>query len=210
MPGVSKFLLSAAVTASLLGGLPHVGAQVPESSDKAAPDARVEMAVKWAVANAEDPRHGYSQGSENAAAGTPYEGSREGPDYDCSALVYHAFQQGGFDIIGAWQKNPFFYEWYQGKQLTGDADTIWQDLQTVGGFSKYSWDEVADDLRRGDILCSPESHVAIYIGNGSTVEARGVNNPRGGDWRTGDQGGEIDFYEARGRGWSEVYRYTGK
>ncbi|MBQ1914442.1 MAG: hypothetical protein II178_04395, partial [Selenomonadaceae bacterium] len=42
----------------------------------------------------------------------------------------------------------------------------------------------------------------------AAVEARGVNNPRGGDWRTGDQGGEIDFYEAQGRNWKEVYRYT--
>ncbi|MBQ1511129.1 MAG: hypothetical protein IIZ54_09615 [Selenomonadaceae bacterium] len=78
----------------------------------------------------------------------------------------------------------------------------------VGGFSKYSWDSVKNNLMRGDILCDPQYHVAIYIGNGKTVEARGVNNPRGGDWRTGDQGGEIDFYEAQGRNWKEVYRYT--
>ncbi|MBR2734090.1 MAG: hypothetical protein IKD80_07595, partial [Selenomonadaceae bacterium] len=67
-----------------------------------------------------------------------------------------------------------------------------------------------DNLQRGDILCRPQFHVAIYIGDGKTVEARGVNNPRGGDWSTGDQGGEIDFYDAYGRGWTEVYRYVGQ
>lgn len=181
----------------------------PHGSDTEAPDSRVEKAVQWAIGIAKDSRHGYSQGAENATASCPYTGTREGPDYDCSALVYHAFRQAGFPIVEAWQKNPEFYNLYHGQQETGDADTIWPDLQVVGGFSKYSWDSVKDDLKRGDILCRPESHVAIYIGNGKTVEARGVNNPRGGDWRTGDQGGEIDFYDAQGRNWTEVYRYTG-
>ena len=177
-------------------------------SDTTAPDSRVEKAVLWAIGIANQPSHGYSQGAENATSSNPYTGSREGPDYDCSSLVYHAFDQAGFPIIAAWQENPAFYEEYDGQQETGDADTIWQDLQVVGGFSKYSWDSVKNSLMRGDILCDPQYHVAIYIGNGKTVEARGVNNPRGGDWRTGDQGGEIDFYEAQGRNWKEVYRYT--
>ena len=170
----------------------------------------MEKAVAWALQVAADNRHGYSQGAENATANNPYTGSREGPDYDCSSLVYHALEQAGFPIIAAWQKNPDYYKLYNGKQLTGDADTIWPDLQKIGGFTKYSWAEVKDNLQRGDILCRPEAHVAIYIGNGKTVEARGVNNPKGGEYRTGDQGGEIDCYSAYGRGWTEVYRYTGK
>ena len=170
----------------------------------------MEKAVVWALQIAADNRHGYSQGAENATANNPYTGSREGPDYDCSSLVYHALEHAGFPIIAAWQKNPDYYKLYNGKQLTGDADTIWPDLQKIGGFTKYSWSEVKDNLQRGDILCRPEAHVAIYIGNGKTVEARGVNNPKGGEYRTGDQGGEIDCYSAYGRGWTEVYRYTGK
>ncbi len=170
----------------------------------------MEKAVVWALQIAADSRHGYSQGAENATANNPYTGSREGPDYDCSSLVYHALEQAGFPIIAAWHKNPDYYKLYNGKQLTGDADTIWPDLQKIGGFTKYSWAEVKDNLQRGDILCRPEAHVAIYIGNGKTVEARGVNNPKGGEYRTGDQGGEIDCYSAYGRGWTEVYRYTGK
>ena len=170
----------------------------------------MEKAVVWALQIAADSQHGYSQGAENATANNPYTGLREGPDYDCSSLVYHALEHAGFPVIAAWQKNPDYYKLYNGKQLTGDADTIWPDLQKIGGFTKYSWAEVKDNLQRGDILCRPEAHVAIYIGNGKTVEARGVNNPKGGEYRTGDQGGEIDCYSAYGRGWTEVYRYTGK
>ncbi len=170
----------------------------------------MEKAVAWALQVAADNRHGYSQGAENATSNNPYTGSREGPDYDCSSLVYHALEHAGFPVIAAWQKNPDYYKLYNGKQLTGDADTIWPDLQKIGGFTKYSWAEAKDNLQRGDILCRPEAHVAIYIGNGKTVEARGVNNPKGGEYRTGDQGGEIDCYSAYGRGWTEVYRYTGK
>ena len=171
---------------------------------------RIERYVLWAEAIARDPVHGYSQGAENATAKNPYTGSREGPDYDCSALVYHALQYAGFDMIGAWQKNPDYMKLYNGKQFSGDADTIWPDMQRLGGFKKFTWDEIKNNLQRGDIVCDPTRHVAIYIGGGLTVEARGVNNPKGGDYKTGDQGGEIDIYNVENRGWKEVYRYVGK
>jgi len=171
---------------------------------------RIERYVSWAESIASNPVHGYSQGEENATEKNPYTGSREGPDYDCSALVYHALQYAGFDMIGAWQQNPDYMKLYKGKQFSGDADTIWPDMQRIGGFKKFTWDEIKNKLQRGDILCDPTRHVAIYIGNGLTVEARGVNNPKGGSYETGDQGGEIDFYNAQNRGWKEVYRYVGK
>ncbi len=173
-------------------------------------DVRVEAAVQWAIDIATDDTHGYSQGAENATTYNPYTGSRESPDYDCSSLVYHAFEHGGFKIIEAWQKNPAYMTRYNCRQYSGDADTIWDDLRGLGGWQKFSWAEVADNLQRGDILCRPQFHVAIYIGDGKTVEARGVNNPTGrGRYETGDQGGEIDFYDAYNRGWTEVYRYVG-
>lgn len=169
----------------------------------------VEDAVQWAIDVANDQRHGYSQGAENSTACHPYTGSRESPDFDCSSLVYHAFHHAGFHIIDHWHKNPLYMARYSGKQYTGDADTIWTDLSADGGWIKFNWDDVADTLERGDILCNPKRHVAIYIGDGLTVEARGVNNPKGGSYSTGDQGGEIDFYSAYNRAWTEVYRYRG-
>lgn len=169
----------------------------------------VEDAVQWAINIANDDTHGYSQGAENATAYNPYTGSRDAPDYDCSSLVYYAFNHAGFHIIENWQKNLKYMSRYDGKQRVGDADTIWEDLSVDGGWVKYSWFEAKDNLQRGDILCLPKRHVAIYIGDGKTVEARGVNNPKGGSYETGDQGGEIDFYPAQNRGWTEVYRYVG-
>ncbi len=182
----------------------------------------IEKAVRFAEEIAKNPVHGYSQGAENATANNPYTGSREGalperernsvwtPDFDCSSLVYWSLEEGGFPIIEQWQyNNEEFWVRYNGEQYTGDADTVWMDLEVLGGWKKYSWNEIKNNLRRGDILCSL-GHIAFYIGNGQTVEARGVNNPRGGEYRTGDQGGEIDTYQAQGRNWVEVYRYMGK
>ena len=169
---------------------------------------KIERAVQWAIEIAEDPIHGYSQGVENATDECPYTGGREGPDYDCSSFVYHALDYAGFNIIEAWRANPVYWTEYKGKQETGDADTIWADLQVVGGFVKYDWEDIKHNLRRGDILCHPQYHAAIYIGDGMTVEARGVYNSQGGDWETGDQGGEIGFYDAYDWNWTEVYRYV--
>ena len=172
-------------------------------------DSRVESAVQWACDIANDDTHGYSQGAENATYYNPYTGSRDGADYDCSSLVYHALDHAGFNIVEAWRKNSKYISRYQGRQEVGDADTIWEDLSVDGGWKRYSWVEAKDNLQRGDILCNPH-HVAFYIGDGKTVEARGVNNPTGrGRYETGDQGGEIDFYDAYGRSWTEVYRYVG-
>ena len=181
-------------------------------NDTTAPDSKVEEAVQFAIRIANNNIHGYSQGAENATARNPYTGSREDPDYDCSSLIYHSLQHAGFGLIDIWQtKNPEYWSRYNGKQYSGDADTIWMDLQVIGGWKKFSWNEVKNNLMRGDILCIPEEHVAFYIGNGQTVEARGVNNPKNqGHYETGDQGGEIDIYNAQGRGWTEVYRYVGK
>jgi len=174
---------------------------------KAASAAQIEDAVQWAIDIALDQTHGYSQGAQNATDWRPYTGSREGPDYDCSSLVYHALNHAGFPVIENWHKNPEFMRRYDGRQYSGDADTLWDDLGD--GWQKFTWQEVADNLKRGDILCVPQRHLAIYIGDGMTVEARGVNNPKGGAYATGDQGGEIDFYSAFKRGWTEVYRYGG-
>ena len=185
------------------------------------PDPRVEAAIKFALDVAADNTHGYSQGAENATKKDPYTGSREGalpeelrnsawtPDYDCSSLIYWSLEKGGFKIIEQWQNhNPKFSKTYNGKQYTGDASTVWQDLEPLGGWTKYSWKEMKNNLKRGDIIYR-KGHIAFYIGDGKTVEARGVNSPRGGDYKTGDQGGEIDIYQPYDRTWLEVYRYTG-
>ncbi len=200
------FAVACMCTIALSCRIDAAGAGVPSSEVISV--NRMETAVRWAIAIAKNPRCGYSQGKENASRRYPYTGSREGPDYDCASFIYYALENAGFPVIGAWQANPASWERYRGRQLTGDTDTIWTDLQAVGGFTRYAWEDVSDSLERGDILCDPRTHAAIYIGGGKTVEAYGVENPIGGRWRTGDQGGEISFYEADDRVWVEVYRYT--
>ncbi len=200
---MKKFLIAVAI--SLLT------ANFNLPTTEAALDSRVEAALEYAISIAQDNSHGYSQG---AGIGQ-YQGTREGAligaassDFDCSSLVYWSLEKGGFPIIEQWWKNPEYIARYEGEQYTGDADTVWMDLEVLGGWTKYSWSAIQNNLQRGDILYK-DGHIAFYIGNGQTVEARGVNNPRGGEYRPGDQGGEIDIYEAQGRGWTEVYRYVG-
>lgn len=155
-------------------------------------NASVEAMVSWAISIASDQSHGYSQG---AGIGS-YTGSREGPDYDCSSLVYYALQQGGFNVIG-------------NRGYVGVADSgLWDDLSKISGWKKYNYADVKDSIQRGDILMYLDHHVAIAISPTRTVEATGVL-AGGGSYETGDQDREIDFYNIAGRPWDEVYRYQG-
>ena len=108
------------------------------------------------------------------------ESKRNGPNsYDCSSLVYWSLDAAGFPIISAWQKNPAYQSRYQGQQQVGDADTIWQDIQTMGatGWTKYTYSQVSGQLQRGDIVAywqsdGNEGHTYIMTDANSTVEAK--------------------------------------
>lgn len=150
------------------------------SGGGASSNANIEKMVQWAINTANDSSHGYSQSN------------RTGPDYDCSSFVYYALENAGFKIVTA-------------KGYAGDASTLWSDLQSLGSWQKYSFSSVSSSLARGDILCNPDRHAAIYIGDGKTVEARGVSF---GSPETGDQGEEISFGGIEGRSFTEVYRCT--
>ncbi len=58
------------------------------STEVYAADYRIEKAIEWAIATANDDTHGYSMSS------------RHGPNYDCSSFVSYAFKNAGFDIKG--------------------------------------------------------------------------------------------------------------
>lgn len=51
-----------------------------------AADYRIEKAIEWAIATANDDTHGYSMSD------------RHGPNYDCSSFVSYAFKNAGFDV----------------------------------------------------------------------------------------------------------------
>ncbi len=160
----------------IVNGLFNGGGTVAEN-------ANVETAVQWAIAIANDNTHGYDQAY------------RDGPNYDCSSLVSHAFQNAGFNIINGYTPS------------TREMRSVF----TSAGFTWYPGTPSETWLRRGDILLKEDAHTEIYIGDGQNVGAHG--NEFGGitGGRTGDQTGhEIDvgsYYVYRG-GWDGVLRYT--
>lgn len=131
----------------------------------------VEDAIQWALAIARDNSHGYDQGS------------RWGPDYDCSSLVYEAFRVGGgFDLP--------VHSGYTGSMIADftAAGFIW--LAGVGNS--------ASELQRGDILLNVSSHVEIYLGENMNVGAHinefgGITGGQTGD-QTGNEISEGGFY----------------
>ena len=148
-------------------------------SGSIAGNANVESAVKWAIDIANDPSHGYDQTNRN------------GPDYDCSSLVWHAFVDGGGFSLGS--------SAFSTRDMGG--------ILTSNGFSQNSFSSV-NQLSRGDILWR-SGHTEIYIGNQQNVGAH--INEFGGitGGRTGDQSGfEISITDT-GANWTYFYRYGG-
>lgn len=72
----------------------------------------------------------------------------DGGDADCSSLIITALQDAGFDTGGA--------------TCTGDM---------LPALAVRGWTLTHPPLQRGDILLSPGSHVAAYIGDGQIAEA---------------------------------------
>lgn len=145
-------------------------------SGAVAGDANVEAACKWAENIAADDSHGYDQGNRN------------GPDYDCSSFVGHAFAEGG-----GFKVNP-----------SVTTRTIVSNFQSAG-FTWHAGNPSAWQLVRGDIVVAVGSHTELYIGDGRLCGAH-INEfggTRGG--QTGDQtGNEISsgpFYSFPWSGW---------
>ena len=166
-------------------------AEFPGMTIKAsAIDSRVERAVQTAVAIANDNSHGYSQIN------------RQGPDYDCSSLVYYAFSSAGFSLSPAWFN-------------TGNMGTALKNA----GFTEITNIDLSTsaNLQRGDILWK-SGHTEIYVGSNQLIGAHSDEN--GGIYgnKKGDQTGrEISvgnyYYEGRSESgrtpWTRVYRYSG-
>lgn len=117
---------------------------VPPGSSRA--DAIRAQVAQWAVKQADDPSIGYSQtkgrfGNATDAAGHRY--------FDCSGLVYSAYQQAGVKLGGNW---------------TGAMQDTWR---------KWA-DQVpkrVDAMKPGDLILM-NGHVVMYTGNGQCVGAQ--------------------------------------
>lgn len=128
----------------------------------------VSAAVNWAVGIAEDNSHGYDQGS------------RWGPDYDCSSLVISAWEFAGVPVKT------------NGATYTGDMYQVFTAL----GFQDVTAGWTAATAEAGDVLLNHERHTAMIRGfqNGVAYVVEANGNEFGGatGGATGDQtGGEI-------------------
>ncbi|WP_338024637.1 CHAP domain-containing protein [Bifidobacterium aerophilum] len=147
------------------------------SSSAACTSGQTAAYLAWAKSIADDDSHGYSQTH------------RDGPDYDCSSLVYYALKAAGYAVPdSAWN--------------TTSAAAALPDL----GFEKLDYSPGA--LQAGDIIWS-DAHMEFYAGDGKYVGARhdedgGIDGPR-----TGDQTGqEVAVYDSAPGGMSVIWRPT--
>lgn len=146
---------------------------------------KIEDAVRWAVDIANDPAHGYDQGS------------RWGPDYDCSSLLIQAWENAGVPV-----------------KSNGAANT--RNMYAV--FTACGFQDVTSEVnmatgagvQRGDVLLNHESHTAMSVGNGQVVQAsiNEFGDEVGG--QPGDQTGqEIWVTGYYNYPWNCVLRYPG-
>ena len=147
----------------------------------------IESAVSWAVGIANDNSHGYDQGS------------RWGPDYDCSSLVISAYQQAGVKVKTG------------GASYTGNMKSV---------FLKYGFTDVTNQitlsngkgLQRGDVLLNTSHHTALVVKDGGSIIVNASINENGKT--TGGKKGDQTGKEIYTRGyynypWNCVLRYTG-
>ncbi len=143
----------------------------------------IDEAVAFARAMANDDTHGYDQGS------------RWGPDYDCSSLVISAFKKAGVTLFCTYTGNMRQDMLAHGfKDVTGSIT-----LKTGKG------------LKKGDVLLHEAKHTALYIGDGKIVNAGGNEYGGATGGRTGDQTGrELAICNYYNFPWEFVLRYEGK
>lgn len=143
----------------------------------------IEDAVTWAISIANDNSHGYDQGS------------RDGPNYDCSSLISWAYYNAGLNTRPGY--TPATGTMYDVFTAAGFIDVTNQvNLSTQAG------------LERGDVLLVPGSHTEMYIGNGQNVAASINENGDVTGGQTGDQTGrEIWVRNYYNYPWIYVLRY---
>ena len=139
-----------------------------------------DTAVAWARAIAADDSHGYDQGS------------RWGPDYDCSALVISAYKKAGVPLTCTYTGNM-------------RADMLTHGFKDVTGKINLS---TGNGLKKGDVLLHEAKHTALYIGGGKLLHAAGNEYGKALGGKTGDQTGkEIGVTGYFNFPWQCVLRY---
>lgn len=146
---------------------------------------KIEKAVSFAENVANDNTHGYDQLDRFGRYG----------DYDCSGLVIMACENAGIHVKASGA--TYTGNMYSAFKKSGFTD-VTKDVNTATGA----------DMMRGDILLTPNKHVAFYCGAGKMVDAR-INEKgttKGG--KKGDQTGhEIEIHAYKNHPFRYVLRY---
>lgn len=146
---------------------------------------KIEKAVSFAENVANDDAHGYDQNDRFGRYG----------DYDCSGLVIMACENAGIHV----KANGATYtgNMYSAFKKSGFTD-VTKDVDTATGAG----------MIRGDVLLTPNKHVAFYCGAGKMVDAR-INEKgttKGG--KKGDQTGhEIEIHSYKNHPFRYVLRF---
>lgn len=145
---------------------------------------KAQEAVQLAIRMANDPAHGYDQGS------------RWGPDFDCSSFAIHVWEQVGVKLKSA------------GASYTGNVRGPALRLGFVDVTAKVNL-HTGSGLQPGDLLVNYSQHMAMYTGSGQLVHAsiNELGTAHGG--KTGDQTGrEICVRSYYNHPWDCVLRYA--
>lgn len=144
--------------------------------------SKIDDAVSWAIAIANDDTHGYDQTN------------RWGPDYDCSSFVISAWEAAGVGVKANGALNT-------GDMCDAFLKTGFLDVTNQVNFSNGS------GLVAGDVLWRT-GHTCMYVGNGKVANA-GINeNNETTGGQTGDQyGNEIAINDYSNDSWEKVLRY---
>lgn len=141
-------------------------------------------AVKLAVTMANDPRHGFDQGS------------RWGPDFDCSSFLIHVWEQVGVKLKSS------------GASYTGNVRGPALRLGFVDVTAKVNL-YTGSGLQPGDLLLNYTQHMAMCVGNGQLVHASINEKGTAHGGQTGDQTGrEICVRSYYNHPWDCVLRYA--
>lgn len=119
-------------------------------------------AAAFMEAMAADDTHGYDQGS------------RWGPDYDCSSLVISAYKKAGVPLTCTYTGNM------KADMLAHGFKDVTRSVALASG----------SGLIRGDVLLHETHHTAMYMGGGRIVHAAGNEYGKALGGRTGDQTGK--------------------
>lgn len=145
----------------------------------------IEKAIAWALDVANDPAHGYDQNN------------RWGPNYDCSSLVISAFKEAGLPLTATYTGNMRYDFLRNGFKDASELNVV--EFNMGAG------------LRRGDVLLNEQKHTAIYLGDGTLVQASINEKGEITGGQSGDQTGkEIHIRTYYNYPWQYVLRYVGE